>query len=243
MGLFDKIFDTFGEFLKETAPYKSWQVEGPSTWPDGGNRNVVLSDDMAVELGNPLMESVSCIIWTEDIKAIKDGSITLIGPDIPESKGKSLPFGKIVLVGVNGFNEENTYDRYREMEMIRYSVDLKGYMMRAVSQYQREWSRISKQAVAGGFSFETLGRALMEKFRQKDYIKAIELILVTSSAQDVKVLKKMTSEVSKIISAMDKMAQELSFDCDNCDYSDVCDEVDELKKMKRVLEQKTKEAT
>jgi CO dehydrogenase/acetyl-CoA synthase beta subunit len=197
---------------------------------------------MAVELGSPLVASVSCIIWTEDIQAIKDGLITLIGPDIPESNGKSLPFGKIVLAGISGFNEENTYDRHREMEMLRYSVDLKGYMMRAVSQYQREWSRISKQAVASGFSFETLGRALMEKFKQKDYVGAIELILVTSSSEDVKVLKKMTAEVSKIVSAMDKMAQEMSFDCDNCDYSDVCDEVDELKKMKRVLEQKAKEA-
>ncbi|MEZ4578964.1 MAG: hypothetical protein R2875_13445 [Desulfobacterales bacterium] len=45
------------------------------------------------------------------------------------------------------FNADNSYDRYREMELLRYDIHLKGYMMRGVSQYQREWSRVSHEAM------------------------------------------------------------------------------------------------
>ena len=53
-------------------------------------------------------------------------------------------------------------NRYREMELAKYDVSLAGYMMRAVSQYQREWSRISRQAVAAGFSLTAGAEAAIE---------------------------------------------------------------------------------
>ena len=59
----------------------------------------------------------------------------------------------MVIVGGSDFDEDNTYDRYREMELLRYDIHLKGYMMRGVSQQQREWSRVSKEAINNGFSF------------------------------------------------------------------------------------------
>jgi CO dehydrogenase/acetyl-CoA synthase beta subunit len=78
-------------------------------------------------------------------------------------------------------NAENIYDRYREMDHLRYDISLKGYMMRAVSQYMREWSRISKEAINKGFSLFTLGGALIDKYRKLNYIDAVEIIFVTSS--------------------------------------------------------------
>ena len=117
-------------------------------WPPGGGRNIVLKEDMGLELGSPEMDSVSCLLWTGDHSRITDGRITLVGPDFPECMGKSLAFGKVVLAGVEGFDEDNAYDRHKDMDFLRYELDLKGFMMRAVSQYMREWCRISRDALS-----------------------------------------------------------------------------------------------
>ena len=240
--------ELFGETLTDIRNYiegKKCQsrvtTQQKNDWPSGKGRNVVLSEDMALELGNPQMNSVSCLIWTSNLDLIRDGKISLIGPDIKESNGKSLPFGKIVLAGVSGFDEESAYDKYKEMESVRYSLDLKGYMIRAVSQYQREWSRISKEAVQNGFSFEVLGSALREEYLKKDYIHAVEFLFVTSSAEDVGELQEITKNVGRTISALNKMLSEIDPDCDECEYNDVCDEVDELKGMRKKRDEKRME--
>jgi CO dehydrogenase/acetyl-CoA synthase beta subunit len=237
--------ELFGETLIDIRKYiedkksLSWFIrEQKDVWPSGKGRNVVLSEDMALELGNPQMNSVSCLIWTQKTGLIQDGEISLIGPDIKESSGKSLPFGKIVLVEVSGFDEESTYDKYKEMEAVRYSLDLKGYMIRAVSQYQREWSRISREAVQSGFSFEVLGSALREEYLKKSYIHAVEFLFVTSSAGDVSGLQEITKNVGRTINALNKMLSEIDPDCDECEYNDVCDEVDELKSMRKTRDKK-----
>lgn len=218
---------------------RSWSIKKQKNiWPEGKGRNVVLSDDIAVELGNPQRNSVSCLIWTQKTDLIQDGQISLIGPDIKEGSGKSLPFGKLVLAEVSGFDEETTYDKYKEMEAVRYSLDLKGYMIRAVSQYQREWSRISKEAVQNGFSFDVLAEALRNEYLKKDYIHSVEFLFVTSSADDVSELQEITKNVSRKISALNKMLSEIEPDCDECEYNDVCDEVGELKKMKKTRDEK-----
>ena len=57
---------------------------------------MVLMGDVGVELGSPETESCSVLLWTEDASLVRDGTVTLIGPD-PEGKQKSMAFGKIVL--------------------------------------------------------------------------------------------------------------------------------------------------
>jgi CO dehydrogenase/acetyl-CoA synthase beta subunit len=155
----------------------------------------------------------------------------VVGPDLPQLSGKQVSFGKIVMVAGDDFNEDNSFDRYREMELLRYDIPLKGYMMRAVSQYQREWSRVSREAVDKGFSFHILGGALIDKFIQLEYVKSVEVMFITSSRQDVLELSTTADEAVKIIGAMNKMAADLSFDCDTCEYNDVCDDVSELRSM------------
>jgi len=238
MELFEETLTGIRKYIKEKNCRSVTVAEQKKSWLSGQGRNVVLSDDMAVELGNPQMNSVSCLIWTQKPDLIGDGKIHLIGPDIKDSKDRSLPFGKIVLAQVSGFDEETTYDKYKEMEAVRYSLDLKGYMIRAVSQYQREWSRISREALQNGFSFEILGSALRNEYLKKDYIHAVEILFVTSSAEDVGELQEITKNVGRTISALNKMLSEIDSDCDECEYNDVCDEVEELKGMKKTRDEK-----
>jgi len=238
MELFADTINEIRDFLARKDNTKSWPVNPDTNWPSGQSRNVVLGNDMAVELGNPRMESVSCILWTEKTDTIRNNYITLIGPDLPESRGACLPFGKIVLLEVSGFDEENTYERYREMELVRYGLDLKGYMLRAVSQYKREWCRISHEALDGGFCIDVLASKQIRNFNKINYVAGVECIFVTSSPQDVRELAAITHDTTRIIAAMNKMAQELNFDCETCEYQDVCYEATDLKRMREAYRKK-----
>lgn len=241
MELFETTIECIKRFVQDHDEKRSWTAPEKTSWPEGGNRNIVLKENMGLELGSPETQSLSCILWTEKTDLIHDGAITLAGPDISESYGKSLPFAKIVLVAVEGFTEENTYERYQDMELLRYQLDLRGFMLRAVSQYMREWCRISREAIIKGFSAQILGSALMTLFHEKSYVKAFEVIFLTSSMDDVKRLKEITEPSQKIIAAMNKMAEDFDFDCASCDYQDVCNEADVLKGMRDKLRNKSRE--
>jgi CO dehydrogenase/acetyl-CoA synthase beta subunit len=201
-------------------------------WPQGGPRNIVLGEDVGVELGNPRDESVACVLWSDDLDAVSDGTVTLVGPDFPESAGKTLPFGKVVLVGVEGFDEDNTYERCMELDLLRFNIDLEGFMLKAVSQYQREWCRISRRALSAGFSAGYLAAALIKELKATPYVRSAELILLTSSPQDVRKLREIVNPAVRLVAAMDKMVGEMDFDCEECEFEDVCDEADFLRGMR-----------
>jgi CO dehydrogenase/acetyl-CoA synthase beta subunit len=217
------------------------QYGADPSWPPAGNRDIVLQSNVGVEIGSPGGQSVSFLLWTDKVSLVRDGLITLIGPDIHECGEKYLPFGKVALIGGSGFTEENSYTRYREMEVQRYEVSLRGYMMRAVSQYMREWSRISKEAVKNGFSFSTLGSALINRLREKTYIDSIEILFVTSSDEEVRELKEIGEQAMRYIKAMRKMTEDMDFDCKSCEYKDVCSDAGDLRAMRDFL-QRSREA-
>jgi CO dehydrogenase/acetyl-CoA synthase beta subunit len=242
MELFEPVIQGLRSFIREAPQAKSWVGNPRSPWPGGGTRNIVLKDDVGLELGGPTGKSLSCLVWTHDLLNVSDGRITLIGPDFSESMGGIRPLGKVVLVGVEGFTEQNAYERHREMDLLRYDLDLQGFMIRAVSRHMNEWCRVSKSAVEQGFSAHILGSSLMELFRKKAYVRAVEILFVTSSLNDLKRLEELTESTVRTISAMNKMAGEMDFDCDECEYQDVCDDAEDLKKMRDAFMKRQQEA-
>jgi CO dehydrogenase/acetyl-CoA synthase beta subunit len=241
MELFSDTIAAVQTFVSRTEPRSSWVEDHTRVWPKGGGRNIVLKEDTGLELGSPEKDSLSCLLWTHDLTQVADGKITLLGRDFPDNPGMSLPFGKVVIVGVEGFTEDNAYERHKDMDFLRYDLDLKGFMLRAVSQFMREWCRISKEALRDGFSVRILGSALMKLFHSQEFVKSVEVIYCTSSTADVARLKEITSPAEKIIAAMNKMAGEMDFECDSCDYKTVCDDATELKLMRDKLMKKSKE--
>lgn len=240
--------DLFDDFITEIKVFQGQKrISGEERelpfsedihWPEGGNRNLVLESETGLEIGNPSDESVSLTLWTEARDLVVNNRISLIGPDVPENKQGRLPFGKIVLIGVHGFNDDNAYDRYREIDLVRFDVSLKGYMMRAASQYMREWSRISRDAIDKGFSFSILGSSLITAFRKLEYVEAAEVIFITSKKIDFTGLKHLASKVSKINGAMSKIMEGISHDCEACDYEEACREVAAIRGMRKVKEAK-----
>jgi CO dehydrogenase/acetyl-CoA synthase beta subunit len=243
MHLFNSIIEEIKKFITtriQNTNVIEYKVLNEILWPETGSTDIVFKSETEIELGNPQDESVSFLAWTGDKSLVRDGIITLIGPDIREMEPGNLPFGKIVLVSGSGFNEENCYDRFREMDLSRYDISLKGYMMRAVSQHMREWSRVSRKAVENGFSFSILGSALSQRLKEFDYIDAVEILFVTSSTEDVRELKKTGDRFLQYINAMTKMTEEMDFQCESCEFQEICDEAEDLRKMRRSLIEKGK---
>ena len=89
-----------------------------------------------------------------------------------------------------------------------------------------------------------LPSAAPEFRRQYDGItekNALNETFVTSSVDDITELQETAGRVGRIISAMNKMLEEMAFDCDECEYVDVCDEVEELGKMRASHESKNQQ--
>jgi len=210
---------------------------------------IILRGDTFVEMGNPDAGSCAFLMWTDKPPLIQDGRITLIGPDIPESPGASLPFGQVLMVGGAGLGE----GEHALLEGNQFIADqIEGYMIKSVSQLM--WSRVSRDAAGKGFNFETLGRALMAIFKSEvSKIEAMEVIFVTSSKEDLQLLDKIGEQVREISHNITKevwLAKGYDiectqlWDCESCPDSSVCDDIKEMvnvrKKNERINESDAK---
>jgi CO dehydrogenase/acetyl-CoA synthase beta subunit len=241
MELFREQFDFIDNWLAERADRNQLTTiaaPGPVTWPTAGQRNLVIGRDIAVELGHPDDASVAFIAWGASSGERRGGRIYRVGPDLPASQGQRRPFAKVVMIRGSGFDADNTYTRYRQLEAVRYAIDLKGYMMRAVSQVNREWSRVSHAALENGFSFAVLGGALIAAFTALDWVDRADVLFVTSSRADVMALQPLAERVRQVTGAMNKMSEAMNFDCESCSYADVCGDVAGLRAMRKVMEQR-----
>jgi len=238
MELFREQFDFIDSWLAKRAGRKQLTTitdSGPAVWPTAGQRNLVIGRDIAVELGHPDDASVAFIVWGASPGVRRGGRIYRVGPDLPASQGQRRPFGKVVMIRGSGFDADNTYARYRQLEAVRYAIDLKGYMMRAVSQANREWSRVSQTALEKGFSFGVLGGALIAAFTAIEWVDRADVLFVTSSRADVMDLQPLAERVRQVTAAMNKMSEEMNFDCESCSYAEVCGDVAGLRAMREAM--------
>ena len=207
------------EALKEGLPVRV----GP-----GANPKIILRSETFVELGDPTAGSCAFVLWTDTPSLIRNGRITLIGPDIHEAAGESLPFGQIVLVGGKGLGT----GEHQAVGQAQYVADqIEGYMVRSTSR--NIWSRVSQDAAAKGFCFEVLGRSLMAIYKLGlPKVEAMEIVFVTSSKADVLGLNDIATEVREISADIVKehwKAKGYDLDCDldcrSCHDRDTCDDV------------------
>ncbi|MCP4757730.1 MAG: hypothetical protein GY866_43280 [Proteobacteria bacterium] len=197
---------------------------------------IVFNEDTWLELGRPGTFSTAPALVTDSLDLVADGAITLIGPDISETRG-SLPFAQILLVASNELQDED----YRRINTFQYELELKGYMIKAIPSSLTIWSRVSKESAREGFSFEILGRTIIDSYKAKFNNPALEIVFVTSSREDVEELKDLHHKVTRIIKAMNKMIEEMSFDCSSCEYLDVCGDIRQLGALReKIMRQRQK---
>jgi CO dehydrogenase/acetyl-CoA synthase beta subunit len=173
---------------------------------------------------------VAPVLVTRKFDLVADGAITLIGPDIAESRGR-LPFAQILLIASDEIQDED----YRKVNSFQYELELRGYMIKAIPSSLTIWSRVSVESAREGFSFELLGSAIIDSYKSRFEIPRMEVLFVTSSPEDVDEFDDLRDKVTRIIGAMNKMMEELSFDCSSCEYLDVCGDVRQLGALREKL--------
>lgn len=216
-------------------------IEGlPVRVGPGASQGIILRGDTFLEIGNPEAGSAAFLLWTDHPALVSDGRITLIGPDIPESPGASLPFGQVLIVGGSGLGPKD----HQTLEHAQFVADrIEGYMIRSVPQVI--WSRVRKEAAAKGFRFETLGRALMSIFKTDvPGVEAMEVLFVTTSRDDLEPLSATGAQVNKIFKSIlkdewkskgfDIYVCSSGYDCQSCPDQPVCDDIREVIKVRKV---------
>jgi len=205
--------------------------ELPITVGDQANPGIILRGDTFVELGSPEAGSCAFLLWTDNRHLIRNGKITLIGPDISESEGDSLPFAQILMIGGKKISDAE----HSALDQAQFtSNQIEGYMIRSTTE--RMWSRVSKEAVEKGFNFESLGKALMYIFRRNiSKVQAMEIIFVTSSKEDVQRFDDISNQIREIgknitretwlTKGIDLLECTFGWDCRSCSYKPVCDEI------------------
>lgn len=194
----------------------------------GANRGIILRADTFMELGNPTAGSCACVLWTNDISLVRDGRVTLIGPDISEARGRSLPFGQVLLVGGDDLGAEE----HESLGQSQYVADqIEGYMVRSSSR--NIWSRVSNDVAARGFCFAFLGRSLMALYKSSaPKVRVMEIVFVTSSREDVLRLEDIAAPARELGAGIVKEQWkakgydlECDLDCRSCHDRNVCDDV------------------
>lgn len=201
----------------------------------GSGSGIILREDTYVELGNPEAGSSSFMLFTDRPELVKDGRIIVIGPDIRESAGKSLPFGQVLIIGGKDL-DNSEYEALRHAGFI--GDQIQGYMVRSFTQ--SIWSRVSKDAAAKGFCLESLGRALMAIYKSGNAkIEKMEIIFITTGRDDIKQLDDIAAQVQKITREIVKETWKIrgydidcASDCSSCSDKPVCDDIREVLKAK-----------
>ncbi len=197
----------------------------------GANRGIILRGDTFVELGNPVAGSVAMVLWSDDPSLVVDGRVTLVGPDIPESEGGSLPFGQVLLVAGPSLSAAD-HGALSQSQHVADEID--GYMLRSTPDHV--WGRVSRESAARGFDFETLGRALLYLLKSAESrVTAAEALFVTASKPDVQAFADLAvrsretgSEMVKEVWKEQGFDVDCQLDCHSCSDEPVCDDIREV---------------
>ncbi|GAB6096297.1 hypothetical protein JCM14469_25500 [Desulfatiferula olefinivorans] len=240
LSVFHPVMDTVYSLIRDREARgrcRTFRSGTVSDWPEAGPRDIVLLPDLAVELGPPEEASAAFLVWTGTDGRVSDGTIRLIGPDVGETETSRLPFAKVVMVRITPDWDEPSYRNYLNLDLARFEVSLKGYMLRAASGQMREWARISRDATAKGFSFHMLGTALIKALKTRPGVLDAEVLFVTE-AEAVNALIEPCRRVGRLIGAMTRMVEEDITDCSGCEYQDVCSDAAGMQALRKALSEK-----
>lgn len=197
-----------------------------------GKTEVVLSSDVAVELGHPSTDSHAVVLTADRAGLVLPGMVSIVGPDLFDMNGgRHHPFAQIVLLYLKPGQNPDPY----EVDNTQYLMHrLPGYMVRSVPG--RLWVRISKKALSAGLTFETVGSALIAAYREGfEEVQSAEIVFVTSGASDVRALSIIAAEAEIIAGKHKKLALGLDgelecaeLDCETCDEKPVCDSLRDI---------------
>ena len=132
----------------------------------------IRKEDLHVELAGPKKPGAELTVIAEDVE---DGKVTVVGPEVDEIEpGSTVPFG--LLVEVSGRKMQKDFEPILERQIHHFLNEAEGYLH--VGQRDIIWERISKKAVAAGFTFEHVGKIIHARYHA-DFGGILDKVQVT----------------------------------------------------------------
>ncbi len=204
------------------------QVESDILLNISDKNSVIFLSDTAFELGGNNKPCVSSLAVSSDITF--SNTVFLQGKDLNEIKSDS-PFGKFVIIQVKEFDDEQeTFNKIKELEALRYHLSVDGFMTRASALNMREQIRVSKKTIKSGVTFADYGNAFLSEYLKFPYVKSAEIYFVTDF-DDFEKLNSVAKKISQTTGALNHIFDNVMFDCSTCNLKEICDEVDGLKEL------------
>ncbi len=222
MRLYNNLIDEIKSSLNNSKKLEKSNIE-----LNVSNKNsVIFMSDTAFELGGNNRSCVSSLAVSSDLEF--SNFVYLQGLDLDKIKSDS-PFGKFVFVQIENFpDEQDTFNKIKELEALRYHLSVDGFMTRASALNMREQIRVSKKAIKSGATFNDYGDALLKEYLKFSYVKSAEIYFVTD-CDNFDTLNSVAKKISQTTSALNHIFDNVMFDCSSCNLKEICDEVDGLK--------------
>lgn len=232
MKLYDQTIERITNLLNESTTTRELQVR-TTNWPEVSDRSMILRSEMAYELGSNQYQGIGSTIITANDDLVSGDGVFLHGKDLQELKADA-PYARIAFVKVDEDTlgeGEALYRTIRDLEYVRYHFYPEGFMMRVSPSKQIESVRVGKTALAKGLSFEITGNRLIEAFKKKPQVEAVQVHYITDPNFDYKELSKLFKESEEITKTIDHILKNVIMDCNACSLQAVCDEVEGLKEL------------
>jgi len=229
--MFDETIKQLREWLELREQVSSQRISAFQYLANEGRAAspIILKEDTFVELGHPAAGSCSLCAATKDASLVTDGVLTIIGPDIPESQGRLLPFAQLILACCRDEIGETSLAMDR---IVHSASQFPGYMLRSVPD--RIWARVSNNAARSGFSLKDLGARLYGALlRQCQEIIGVEIFFVTSSKSDIMDVEGIVQPVRQKLGKIQTYERlpdgsyecTTGLDCTECPEKTVCDNI------------------
>lgn len=222
------LYDNFINQIEAIMPESFRKFSFEKSKLNAGDKNsILLLKDTAFELGGSQKPCVSASVVSSDMKF--DDCVYLYGKDLTDIK-EDCCYGKIVFLEVENINEEEAFDRIKELEMLRYNYCPEGFMVRASALTFREQLRVSKKVIKNGISFKDYGCALIEQYKRNTCVKSVKIIFLTEFDRFDE-LYLLCDKIKKTTDALNHIFDNILFDCSTCNLKAICDEVDGMKEL------------
>lgn len=223
-----RLYNNLINEIKETLSIAKILSTSNKVLNTSDKNSVIFLSDTAFELGGSQKDCVSSLAVSSDIEFLN--SVHLLGNDLNEITSDS-PFAKFVFIQVEDFgDEQNTFDKIKELEALRYHLSVDGFMTRASALNMREQIRVSKKAIKSGITFSDYGNTLLQEYLNFSYVKSAEIYFVTDFDNFEK-LNTVAKKINQTTSALNHIFDNIMFDCSTCNLKEICDEVDGLKEL------------
>lgn len=141
----------------------------------------IRKQSMHAELGGPSVAQKFEILQVVPAGVVKDGDVTLTGPDLGEmEKGSVHPFGIVVRVSGKGLEED--MEGVMERRIHDFCNWIEGFMH--LNQRNSIWVRADARSVAKGLSLRHVGAVLIRLYRSAlPIIEEMDVTLITDPAE------------------------------------------------------------